>query len=116
MDTATTIVVTVLANAIVTGVVVFLFQKRTENSFARKLEEFKSRLQYSNFEQQTRFTASHARRVETLEILYRKFAAYSDALKHLISIITGEAVSTGENEWDQRLDKVRQLLKDFGNY
>ena len=73
MDTVTTIIVTVLGNAVVTGVIVFLFQKRTENSFARKLEEFKAHLAYSNFEQQQRFSAMHPKRVETLEILYKKY-------------------------------------------
>ncbi len=77
-------ILTVLANAIVTGIIVYLIQKKIENSFAKKMEEFKSSLQYSNFEQQTKFARIHEKRTETLETLHQKFALFANTCEKMI--------------------------------
>src|SRR3972149_615711 len=77
-------IVTVLANAIVTGIIVYLIQKRIESSYTKKLEEFRARLQLSNFEQQTKFAKIHAKRVEALENLYQKFVIVSVGFTEMI--------------------------------
>jgi len=121
MDTIATIIVTAFINIMITSIisnlVFYRYQKRIESSFAEKLEETKASLAYSIFEQQTKFTTNYARRVETLDTLYKKFVAYNNALEDLVSTKT-EFVETiiEENEWNQKRDNVNKLLKDFGQY
>ncbi len=81
MNTITTVVVTVLANAIVTGIIVYFLQKKIEHSFARKMEEFKASIQYSIFEQQTKFKMIHEKRVEALESLCGKYKVFCEAMR-----------------------------------
>ena len=54
-----TIVFTSLTSAVISGVVVYLIQKSIENSFIKKMEEFRASIQYSLFEQQTKFTKNY---------------------------------------------------------
>lgn len=74
MDTIIAIFATVLANAVVTGIIVHRFQKR-----------FEAKLQFSNFEQQTKFARLHAKRMEVLENWYQKFREFEDALNKWIA-------------------------------
>ena len=77
-------ILTVLANAIVTGIIVYRLQKKMEITYAKQMEEFRANLQYSIFEQQTKFAYIHAKRVEALETLYSKFAIFGETVTHLI--------------------------------
>jgi hypothetical protein len=67
-----TSIIDAIISGLVGGIVIYVIQKRIENSFAQKLEQFKAQLQYSNFELQTRFTETFGKRVKALEILYQK--------------------------------------------
>ena len=58
-------ILTVLANAIVTGIIVYFFQKK-----------FEANLQKSLFEHQTKFSRNYAKQVETLETLYQNYIIY----------------------------------------
>ena len=109
MDPITTIIVTVLANAIVTGVIVYLIQKRIERSYARQMEEFKADLQYSNFEQQTKFARSQEKRVEALEGIYEKFLDVTSA-EHEVIDETKEAIEHSPDE--TRFEGVFSKHKD----
>ena len=73
MDPVTTIIVTVLANAVVTGIIVYFVQKK-----------FEVRLQKSLFEYQTRFSKTYQDRVETLANLYQKFTVYRIDFSHMV--------------------------------
>ncbi len=84
MDTTTTLVLTILANAIVTGIIVYVFQKRIENSFARSMEEFKAEIQLSVFEQQIKFTRNYEKMVDTLETLCRHYGDFAESLQNQI--------------------------------
>jgi len=88
MDTTQTIILTSIVNIILTGlvggIVIYVVQKRIESSFTKKLEEFKASLAYSNFEQQTRFVSAHTKRIETLQVLYKKLVLYSESYVELI--------------------------------
>jgi hypothetical protein len=69
-DAIATAIVTVL----LTGGVPFLFQQKIANYFTKSL-----------FVYQTKFSINHAKAVETLETLYKKFVAYHKAVTDTIS-------------------------------
>ncbi len=73
MNPIATIIVTVLANAVFTGVIVYLFQKN-----------FEAKLQKSLFEHQTKFSKTYKDRMETLENLYQKFIIYKADFSHVV--------------------------------
>ena len=65
-------ILTVLANAIVTGIIVYLIQKRIERSYTIQMEEFKSNLQRSAVEHEIRFSKIYPKTLEVLEIYHQK--------------------------------------------
>jgi hypothetical protein len=114
MNPITLMLLTVVANALVTGIIVYLIQKRIERSYTRQMEEFKASLQYSNFEQQTKFAKIHEKRVETLETLYQKYSLIRDSFREII----GE-LNIAENKYKMEGSKYsphRELLDDFRFY
>jgi hypothetical protein len=91
MDATVAILLTALVNIIITGLIsgvaVYRIQRKIENSFAEKLERFKSDLAYSTFEQQTKFARLHEKRVQSLEALYEKYKIFIDASNRWIEVI-----------------------------
>src|SRR5215208_2984174 len=85
MDTISIIIITAFITSAITGIVsnfIFLrYQKRVENTFAQQLDEFRSNLQYSNFERQTKFARIHEKRVEALEALGRLFRDFAESIR-----------------------------------
>jgi hypothetical protein len=60
---------TVAVNALVTGVLLFIFQKRFESRYAKR-----------QFEDQVKFQRMHEKRVEALENLHKKLSDYTQSL------------------------------------
>lgn len=83
MNTLETILLTSLINVLITGFVggfvIYRIQKKIDATIQKSL-----------FEYQTRFSAVHSKRIETLEILYQKFIRYKsdfdDMLKNSMRI------------------------------
>lgn len=116
MDPITAIIVTVLANAVVTGVIVYFIQKRVESTFAKKLEEFKAKLQYSSFEEQTKFVQLHTQRVETLQTLYKKFVLFTVTLGdwvRLMAVDGRDKLKIEDGEYEKLSEAASELLEDF---
>ena len=69
----TWLILTVVLSALTTGVVVYVFQKRTEARYAKR-----------EFEDQLKFRELYLKRVKVLEELYQKFVAYKNSVLVLI--------------------------------
>jgi len=95
MDPITQILLTVGLNALVTGVFVYLFQKRVERNA---------------FKEQTKFTRSHEKRAETLEALYPKFRIFSDQLNKLL-----ENAFIEKNEFAADPEILAAIRKNFAD-
>ncbi len=103
MDTTTSLILTVTINALVTGVIIFLFQKRVERREATKA-----------FQEQTKFKRFHEKRAETLEALYPKFRLFSDELNNLLQVAF---IGTNEFEVDPAvLEDIKKNMQIFGQY
>lgn len=77
MDATQIILLTSLFNIIISGlvggIVIYTLQKKIDATIQKSL-----------FEHQTKFSAIHPKRMETLEILYRKYIVYQTEFKNLI--------------------------------
>jgi hypothetical protein len=128
------IIFTALTNAVVSGILIYYLQKRTESLFAEELEEFKSTLQMSlekfksnlqmsleefkanlqksSFEHQTKFSLVHAKRVETLQTLYKKTVLFSEDFLYLtrqvgrFSDFVGNKIDTNESDYERLAEKL----------
>ena len=111
MNPITLMLLTVVANALVTGIIVYLIQKKIEHAYTKQMEEFKASIQYSLFEQQTRFTRIHEKRAETLETLYQKFSLFADAFIWILSnvLVVGNNYKMDYSKYSFN----RRLLEDF---
>ena len=99
---------TVLANAIITGIIVYLFQKK-----------FEANLQKSLFEHQTKFSRNYAKQVETLETLYQKFTVFEQAFRRLDWAIVDSYRKSKEMELKGNFADFQenlQQLEDFRKY
>jgi DNA-binding transcriptional regulator/RsmH inhibitor MraZ len=117
MDIISTIIVTafltITINSIVSILVFSRYQKSIELSFAKQLEEFKANLQYTNFEQQTKFVRSHQKRVETLDTLCHQFGEFSKEItivgrKTMMKIWDKESIP--KDEFEKKIDKGFEKL------
>ena len=119
MNPVELMLLTVLANAIVTGIIVYLIQKRIERSYTMQMEEFKANLQYSNFEQQTKYKEIYTKRVKALEDIFQKFAAYKTALQRF-AIDTKQHIRSKKkyepSEYEALRDDVMTKLRDFKDF
>lgn len=119
MDTIATIINSIpepLATAIITGIVIFFLQKRMENSFAEKLETFKTNLQSSLFEHQTAFSRTYLKRGDSLEALYQKFVNFSEDFKRICFDVTfpyGKSFKEEPNITPDDYQNCETKLNDF---
>jgi hypothetical protein len=108
MNPISLMILTVLANAIVTGIIVYRIQKR-----------FEANLQNSLFEHQTKFSRNYAKRVEVLETLYQKFMVFRDAYKKsdfkLFTFFSGTLELEADDFFEDDNDQ-RSKLADFWHY
>lgn len=100
-DAIATAIVTVL----LTGGILFVFHKKIEELFARSL-----------FVYQTKFSINHAKSVETLETLYKKFMIFNNAVEELISAKRFAETEIEDGEWNKKAVNADDLLKNFWNY
>ncbi|MBN8579755.1 MAG: hypothetical protein J0L96_03720 [Anaerolineae bacterium] len=114
-----TILFTSLTSAIVTGVVVYLIQKSIENSFNKRLEEFRANIQYTLFEQQTKFTRTYQKKIETLEALHQKIFLFlknshklAEVTKNILSASPGKGKERNA-EIDEATEKVSAAYFDY---
>lgn len=66
-----------ILTATFTGLIIYFLQKRMERTLTREMKEFEAMLQFSNFEQQQKFSAMYPKRVEVLHALYRLYEVFA---------------------------------------
>src|SRR6266508_2411330 len=119
MNPTQTIIVTVLANAIVIGIIVYLIQKRIESSFAKKLEEFKASLQKSSVEHQIKFSTTYPKTLEILETYRKKLVHYSNVLEKSHSTVNEELSKSemlSDENCQRMIDEIYGALTEFYIY
>src|SRR5688500_2402911 len=98
MDPTQTIIRTSLINIItsgrVGGIVNYTLQTQIDATIQKAL-----------FEHQTKFTINHAKAVETLENLYQKFVAFSNAMNESISLRRHSILE--DNQWSEKIEQAK---------
>ena len=113
------ITLTALVSAIFTGIFIFTAQKFIEKSFAKKMEEFKSELEFYVFQQQTKFSKSYEKGSSAFENIRNQlveirnsFEKYKimhrDFLSNKTTFITNKSL-------DEQTEKIERLIDDFRN-
>jgi hypothetical protein len=78
METTQTLILFTIFNIIFTGlvggIVIYVIQKKIDATIQKSL-----------FEHQTKFSAIHSKRVETLETLYQKFIIYKTDFENIMN-------------------------------
>jgi hypothetical protein len=109
--------VQIVVTFIVGGLVIYFIQKKIDKANAQQLEKFKADLQLANFEQQAKFTSSHAKTVETLQTLYKKLALYVAGCHELIQRTSAYLYAGGEkNVSTSEYEKLSVYLTEFWAY
>jgi len=109
---------TAILTAAFTGVLLFYFRKRIENSFGEKMEAFRTKLQQSLYENQVKFSTVHANRIETLHTLFKKLVAYSRGFNRINKHINQRynSVITESDLTIVDYEKLGEKLTDFQTY
>jgi hypothetical protein len=114
MDQILLMVLTVAANALVTGIIVFIFQKRMESSIIRK-----------NYEHQVKFAKFYNKSLEVIDTLRQKIILYRISVLEANIEISSILFDWGErrnNKWyegwvtDERKREVHTVLQDLIRY
>jgi hypothetical protein len=93
----------ILVNLILTGVLLYVFQRVIDERSARRLEEFKAELKSTAFERETKFSKLHEKRLQVLAELYRK-------LSHVNSNLSAMKLTAESGIPD---DHMKLLIDDF---
>jgi hypothetical protein len=72
-----------LVNLVVTGILLYVFQRVIDERSAKRLEQFKAELQSTNFEKEIKFSKLHETRVRVLVEFYKKLTQISKILLSL---------------------------------
>lgn len=106
--------VQVFVNLVLTGILLYVFQRVIDERSAKRLENFKTELQLNTFERQTKFSKLHERRAQVIEEIYRKLLnVLSDLVMLKNSIQLAESKS---KEIDDAVTKTYETIREFMDY
>jgi len=103
-----------LINLVVTGLLLYVFQKIIDERSARRLEKFKIELQSATFENETKFSKLHERRMDIVAGLYMRLYRMQQALITLQTVFGYDAPQSVE--LSTSFDKTNTAMTDFENY
>jgi hypothetical protein len=122
MDTIATIIVTAFINIIITGIVTNLifyrYQKRIEESFSEKLEQFRHGLQKLSTEHHVKFSRNYPKTVEVLETYNQRLYEYFQICHqlHLVIIKTIRGELLESTEIQGKREEFDRVVSDFSTY
>jgi len=103
----------ILVNLVLTGILLYVFQRVIDERSAKRLEKFKAELQSTAFEKEVKFSKLHEARVQILSELYKKLSRIKNEL-FLLKLIA-ESDGLDENI-QQKLDRFNVSIDDFQDY
>lgn len=99
----------IFVNLVLTGILLYIFQRIIDERSAKRLEKFKAELQSTAFEQETRFSKLHEKRAEVIEELYNKLVKVQRALFSLLYEFASE-----KNKYDTI--GPSKIIEEFNAY
>ncbi len=113
------IILTGFVSAIFTGIFIFTAQKFIEKSFAKKMEEFKSELEFYVFQQQTKFSKSYEKGSNAFENIRNQLVDIRNNFEKY-KIMHGDFISKStafstDKSLDEQVEKIDKLIDHFHN-
>jgi hypothetical protein len=97
----------IVVNLVVTGILLYVFQRVIDERSTRRLGKFKAELQSIAFEKETKFSKLHEKQVEVLAELYTKLSFVRGPLTVVKLLMESRASGFIDNE------KMPGLIKKF---
>lgn len=115
-----TIVLTSLTSALISGVVVYLIQKSIENTFTKRMDEFRANLELSIFQQQTKFSKNYQKSTETILTFHEKLVAirndFDSYIKLYTKIVGTQKLSKNKSLLEKQIDKLYKGSSDLTQF
>jgi hypothetical protein len=114
----------IFVNLVLTGILLYVFQRVIDERSARRLEEFKTDLKSTAFERETKFSKLHEKRVGVLAELYTKLSFVRrplDVAKLLVEsqasgVVYGEKLPDLINKFSAAIDEFVSFYKGVRLY
>ena len=103
----------IFVNLILTGVLLYVFQRVVDERSARRLEEFKAELKSTAFEKEIKFSKLHETRMQVLAELYRQLSHISKTLGSLKRVIK---LDDPDENVQEKINSCRNSIDDFRAY
>src|SRR5688572_33354526 len=97
-------IATAVVTVLLSGVILFLFQKKIEDYFARRLIKYSSDLQKELAQDQLRFSRNYPKTLDILKALYEKFTIFADTFSESL---------VAKNDFKAKREYASAKLKDF---
>jgi hypothetical protein len=107
-----------IVNLVVTGILLYVFQRVIDERSARRLEKFKAELKSESFEKETRFSKLHEKRIDVIIGLYGNLYRLRDTLSSILKLLRQEDGNQGENTGRIReaWDKAQTEIEEFKSH
>jgi len=91
----------VLLNIVVTGILLYVFQKVIDERAAKRLAGFEANLQSAAFERETRFVKLHDRQAKVIAELYKGLVRIQSSLRSFAHAMDSDVLSHTKGEKDK---------------
>ena len=99
-----------LINLVVTGILLYVFQRMIDERSAKRLEKFKAELQSTTFEKEIKFSKLHETRMQVLAELYKRVSRID---KQLLSLKINIEF---DKDVQDEIEKFNVSIDDFQAY
>lgn len=103
----------VFVNLILTGILLYIFQKVIDERSAKRLEQFKAELQSNALEKEVKFSKLHEIRIQVIADVYRRLTSILNQLLHLTYIVEA---SRSPDSFEKIFEKIQSVRKEMDNF
>ena len=108
----------VFVNLVLTGILLYVFQRVIDERSVRRLEKFKAELKSESFEKETRFSKLHEKRLDIIAELYGKLYRVRDTLSAFLMVFQQQvnAKESGTEKVKEKWNEAWNTLEEFKIY
>jgi len=105
-----------IITAIITGLLLFYFQRRIESSFAEKMEQFKTDLQKELIDHQIIFSTTYPKAIEVLDAGYQELSTLSLTIDEIHSQLLIPNQTLDSKKYREMLDAILKARRKYTRY
>lgn len=106
----------VFVNLILTGILLYVFQRVIDERSARRLEKFKAELQSTALEKEVKFSKLHEIRLQVIADVYRRLTNILNQLLHLRYTVEDSTLPDSFEKIFEEFQFLRKEMDDFNSY